>query len=234
MYWKSQLKNKRDIIIKMFRKNKGNINELFEELETLNEEQLITLYIKIISRGETEIYKEIYIKRPLCDKELLEYALVYGRYNILEIMLEDNSNIITHDYDPFLFENCDPDVTSDINDNSWWSNDEHERYIINKKGINHAKCFEILKQYGKKIDITNVKKWLNLSNNQVKYWSGNYFPLLNDITIELIKNNGIVLNIPNVINLLENIIDYNLLLKIIKTTFKAQEIIEQLKTCQQV
>lgn len=216
----------------MFRKKHNSANDiynLFENLEIINEEQLKNLYIKIISKGEEQTYKEVYNKRPLYDKELLEYALAYGRSNILEHIL-NQCNILTNDYDPFMLENCEPDITSDVYDNSWWSNDEYERSIVNKKGINHSKCFELLKQYGKQIDVSSVKEWLVLSNSQIKYYNGTYFPLLKDIISELLKNKKIEINITNVINVMESVnVDVNLLLKIIINTFKEQEIIEQLK-----
>lgn len=219
-----------------FRNKKRKINieifEIIENIDLLNEDDLPNIYCQIISKGEEQIYDELFEKRPLSCKLFLEYAIVYGRFNILEKMLKQDcyESILSVQYNPYLLENCDPNVTADIYNNSWWSNDEHERYVVNSNSINHSKCFEIMKTYPcnkKSIDLISAKKWFELSCGQVKYYGGTYYPTFDVILSELLTE----VTILNAVNLLENIIEPKLLLKIITTSFKAEDIIQQLKIC---
>lgn len=110
-------------------------------------------------------------------KSYLEYALVYGRHNILSLMLSDSNfqNILQSDYDPYCLEDCEPAVYNDIFEGSWWGNDEHERSVVNRMDISHIECFNLLKPFGKQLTKSTIKKWIDVSYGQLRYFNGYYF-----------------------------------------------------------
>lgn len=152
-----------------------------ENIDSITSERLFEAFHNCICIGDTEYYKLIYNAiNKLGDidyKKYLEYALVYGRYKILEQMLLDNKfvKILKPDYDPFILEYCDPFVNDDIFEGSWWGNDEHERNVVNKLTINHMECFNMLRVFGKQLTTTSIKKWIEISYDQVKYFNGTFF-----------------------------------------------------------
>lgn len=203
--------------------------KLYEKIEVfdkLNEDESINIYVKIICLGETECYFSLLEKRKITNERFLEAALVYGRYDILKHMLTDdfyinllNSKI----YDPYLLKNHDPCVTDDIYNGSWWSNDEYERSIVNKRGINHKICFDLLKKYNKQLDKDNILIWIELSNGQIKYYGGTYFPNFKILLTELLGEK--FLSVINVTREFRGKIKNELLLKILTNIFNADEIL---------
>lgn len=217
------------------KKNRGDVKYLrqFENLtdSSLSDDDIFTLYLTIISKGEYDSYLYMLKKRNFVSISLLEYALVYGRYDILEHILQDDNYIDAinnKDYDPFKLDNCNPDITNDIYDGSYWSNDEHERHILNC--LDHEMCFQLLEKFNKKIDKTNILKWIKLSNGQTRYYGGTYFPGF-DVLVKALFNNTENPEKPTislVLSELKNIVSSNILLKIIMKNFNAEEIIEKL------
>jgi len=161
--------------------------------------------------------------------EYIEYSLVYGRYKSLEFLLNKKfyqDELNKDNYNPFDLNNCDPDVSNDINNGSWWGNDEWERRIKNKKTINHEKCFEILKKYNKGLDMNNFLKWYKLFNS-CRYYNGSYFADVNLLVKEIFEKEE--LNISNFIKKFESLLDTEILIKIITKIFKSEEILNKLR-----
>jgi hypothetical protein len=211
----------------MFKRKKQNYEKMIEDVKNLDEENLINLYLKTIAKGEIDAYIYILEQKTIKRTYLLEQALVYGRYEILENMLDDNDykKELQTIYDPFILEHCDPDVTDDIYDGSWWSNDEHERPLINKRDINHKKCFEMLKKFNKKLVTDNCIKWMHISNNQVKYFGGCYFSSYKILIEEIFNEKPTIVD---VIHLLIDDFSAKFIIKVLCEIFSSEEILSKL------
>lgn len=211
----------------MFKINKNHDIEIEENIEKMDLDKLRKLYLITIAKGEVTNYIELINTRNIKANYLFEQALVYGRYQILEHMLQDEKYKIylKNDYDPFLLECCDPDVTNDVYNGSWWSNDEHERAIVNKKGIDHKKCFEMLKPFGKKLSCENFLKWLNISCNQIKYYGGCYFAKYKVMFDEIFDNNY---DIKDIVLLLQELFPATFILDIVCDIFPADILIKKM------
>jgi hypothetical protein len=205
---------------------KQQYTDVFENLDNLSNDEIFTLYLTTISSGEYDFFLFLLKKRYFISISFLEYALIYGRYDILEHILKDDKYIDAlnqNEYNPFNLNHCIPNITNDIYDGSYWSNDEHERHILNC--LNHEMCFQLLEKFNKKLDKTNIIKWVNLSNGQIKYYGGTYFPQFDVLLKELFKKE---ITISLVLSELKDVISNNILLKMIIKMFKTEEIIEKL------
>jgi hypothetical protein len=186
--------------------------------------------IHLISVGEIKIVHE---EEKICiddNIKYIEYALVYGRYESLEFLLQNSFFVEVlqkEDYNPFDLKNCEPDISKDINRGSWWGNDERERGVYNRTTIDHKKCFEILKKYNKFLNIKNFKKWFFLSND-CKY-NGSYFANISLLTNEIFQNDKEELNISNFIKKFESILNHTSLIKSITKVFNHEEILKKLR-----
>jgi len=211
----------------MFKRKKQDYIKMLENIKQIDEESALTTYLKTIAKGEINEYMYLLEQRPIKRTYLLEQALVYGRYHILENMITDNDykKELETCYDPFILEHCDPDVTDDIYDGSWWSNDEHERELINKKGIDHQKCFEIIKKFNKKLMSENCMKWLHLSNKQIKYFGGCYFASYKTLINEIFSQNPTIVD---VIHLLIDDFSAKFIIKVLCEIFSSEEILSKL------
>lgn len=220
----------------MFRR-RIKLSDDIQNFENLSSEQIEYFYIRVISRGDLYFYKELLLKKSVEKSSLLEQAIAYGRFIILEQMLTQDyyKKLLLTNYNPFLFDNCNPDVTSDIYDDEYWSNDEHERSLVNKRGIDHVKCFEMLYKYSKKLNSINCLKFFILSTNQLKYSNGIYFPSYQILINEILYNDNIEVNVKNTINFLQEIgqkdkqMNSKLMLKVVSNVFNTDDIIEKLK-----
>lgn len=157
----------------------------------------------------------------------LEYALAYGRINILKDLTQDDFYIETlkkDNYNPFDLVNCDINIASDVHENSWWGNDEHERMIVNK--INdHEACFQLLEtQFNKYLSLDNFETWNILTFYDI-YYNGKYFPTQQFLVEKILKQENKDMSIKNVIEVFKNIMSNKPLLKIITKLFSADEII---------
>ncbi len=199
----------------------------FERIDELSVNELRNLYLQTIAKGCFKSYEFLSNTKSIKANYLLEQALVYGRFQILEHMLNQDSykQLLKMSYDPFLLENCNPDVANDINDGSWWSNDEHERRLVNKKKIDHKKCFELLKPYDKKLTINNYIKWLNLACNQLNYQDGTYFASYNILFDEIYDNKC---TIRDLVDLLKELYPANFILKVLTKIFPAEILVKKL------
>ena len=161
------------------------------------------------------------------NKSFLEYAIVYGRYNILFHMLKDDFyiNLLKdEDYNPLDF-SCAIDITRDIYENSYWGNDEPERAIINRKNIKHRECFDLLKTFNKKLTKNTFEKWYSLYMN-FQYYSGSYFPTVDFLINELYEEKP---TMHEFIEDFENLLSEKKMVKIIFQIYSPIEIINKLK-----
>ena len=164
----------------------------------------------------------------LKNKDLLEYAIIYGRYNILFHMSKDDYyiNLLQDDsYDPFNF-SCEVDVAKDVHDNTYWGNDERERSIVNKKNIMHKQCFELLRSFNKKLKKKHFEKWYSLYTN-FKYYMGSYFPDLDILLNEMYNYEKPSLT--QFIQDFETRLSTKKLIKIIFEFYNPDELIKKLK-----
>lgn len=182
----------------------------------------------VICKGFDEEY-QYYFKEQEQSPNIsyLEYALAYGRINILKDLIQDEfyTNFLKKDnYNPFDLVNCDINVSSDVHDKSWWGNDEHER-MIKPTPNDHDACFELLEtQFNKYLTLDNFEAWHTLTFYDIYY--GNYFPTLKVIIEKILKQQNKDMSIKNVIYVFKNIMtNNNSLLKIITKLFRADEII---------
>lgn len=207
------------------------IKHLLEIDETHTDVDKYNFVKSIVCKGESaEDYSLVVKALNIKYVALLELALVYGRYNILEVMLEDEyySSLLTPDYNPFDLTNCKVNVSSDVNDGSHWGNDEHERSTVNYMGIKHEKCFNLLEEkYNKRLNINNFMNWYSLRDQDVYY--RNYFPKSKLLLEKIYKDE--TLTIKNVINNFESLFSETKrsLLKFIKEIFTEDEILKELK-----
>ena len=161
------------------------------------------------------------------NKSFLEYAIVYGRYNILFHMLKDvfYINLLKdEDYNPLDF-SCAIDITRDIYENSYWGNDEPERSIINRKNIKHRECFDLLKTFNKKLTKNTFEKWYSLYMN-FQYYSGSYFATVDFLMNELYEEKP---TMHEFIADFENLLSEKKMVKIIFQIYSPIEIINKLK-----
>jgi hypothetical protein len=202
-----------------------NKNQDVNKDDDLN--KLRKLYLKTIAKGEYENYINLVQTKSIKGNYLLEQALVYGRYKILQHMLneENYKEYLNTIYDPFLLECCDPNITKDVYNGSSWSNDEHEKDLMNKEDIDHKKCFEILKEYNKKLKPENFLKWINIACNQIKYSGGFYFASYKLLFDELFDNNY---NIDDIVYLLQELFPAKFILKVICEIFPPDLIIKKI------
>lgn len=211
----------------MFKRKKQDYESMIDKVKQIDEETAIEIYSKTIAKGYLDVYLYLLDQRPIKRCSLLEQALVYGRYKILENMLSDNDykkELQTH-YDPFILEHCDPDVTDDIYNGSWWSNDERERPLINKQGINHKKCFEMLKKFDKVLISDNSIKWFNISYKQIKYFDGCYFASYKTLITEIFNEKPTIVD---VIHLLIDDFSAKFIIKVLCEIFSSEEILSKL------
>lgn len=141
--------------------------EAFHNSVCVGDEYHFTLILDTLNKRNEQINYKSYF----------EYALVYGRHNILSLMLSDSNfqNILQSDYDPYCLEDCNPVVYNDVFEGSWWGNDEHERSVVNVMNISHMECFNLLKSFKKQLTKSNIKKWIDISYGQLRYFDGYYF-----------------------------------------------------------
>jgi hypothetical protein len=182
----------------------------------------------VICKGFDEEYQH-YFKNQVQYPNIyyLEYALAYGRINILKDLIQDefyNNFLKKNNYNPFDLVNCNINVSSDVHDNSWWGNDEHERMIINTQN-EHEACFQLLEtQFNKYLTLDNFEAWYGLTFCDI-YYNGKYFPTLKFIVEKILKKENKDMSIKNVIDVFKNIMPNKPLLKIITKLFIADEII---------
>jgi hypothetical protein len=164
----------------------------------------------------------------LKDKELLEYAIVYGRYNILFHMLKDQYYIDIlkdEDYNPLDF-SCEIDLSRDMHDKSFWSNDEPEREIVNKRNIKHKECFELLESFNKRFTKNIFEKWYSLSIN-FTYYTGSYFPSVEILLKQFYE--GRTPEMKEFIEDFEGLISNKKIIKIIFRIYNPVDILNKLK-----
>jgi hypothetical protein len=182
----------------------------------------------VICKGFDEEYQH-HFKDQLQPPNIsyLEYALAYGRINILKDLIQDEfyTNFLKKDnYNPFDLLNCDINVASDVHGNSWWGNDEHER-MIRKTQNDHKACFQLLEtQFNKFLTLHNFEAWNTLTFYDI-YYNGKYFPTIQLLVEKILKQENKDMSIKNVIDVFKNIMPNKPLLKIITKLFIADEII---------
>jgi len=169
----------------------------------------------VICKGFYEEYQH-YFKDQVQPPSIsyLEYALAYGRINILKELIQDEfytETLKKDNYNPLDLLNCDINVSSDVHDNSWWGNDEHERMIRNTPN-DHEACFQLLEtQFNKSLSLDNFEAWNTLTFYDI-YYNGKYFPTQQFLVEKILKQENKDMSIKNVI-------------KIITKLFSADEII---------
>jgi hypothetical protein len=182
-----------------------------------------------VCKGFIVNYSNLLETEPsLKDKKLLEYALVYGRYNILFHMSKDQYFIDLlndEDYNPLDF-SVQIDLSRDMHDNSYWSNDEPERPIVNKRNINHKDCFELLKTFNKRFTKNIFEKWYSLSMN-FTYYTGSYFPSVEFLLQQLYE--GTIPEMKEFIEDFEGLISNKKIIKIIFKIYNPDNILNKLK-----
>ena len=153
--------------------NRSFKNEELEKLSELSEKRILQGIINIVCCGcvNNFIFVLPFSKNVIVSniRQLIEYAVVYGRINILnelEKFEECDRELSIEDYNPFELKNIDPCVYDDILDGHYWGNDEYERSVINKKNINHYECFDFIKKRNRNISKTSFLEWISLSYNQ--------------------------------------------------------------------
>lgn len=182
----------------------------------------------VICKGSDEEY-QYYFKDQVQPPSIsyLEYALAYGRINILKDLIQDEfytETLKKDNYNPFDLLNCDINVASDVHDNSWWGNDEHERMIRNTPN-DHQACFQLLEtQFRKHLSLDNFEAWNTLTFYDI-YYNGKYFPTQQFLVEQILKQENKDMSIKNVIEVFKNIMPNKHLLKIITKLFSADEII---------
>lgn len=184
-----------------------------------------------ICKGELYDYIDYLEQFEIKDSlDFLEYALVYGRVDILTHMISKNFYsyaLLDPNYNPFdLSNNISIDLVRDVHDGSYWGNDERDRMIVNRIGINHELCFQLMEKFGKKLNLSNIEKWFVIEG---KYFTNTYFASPSLLIKYLFINDGTELTIKNVIQLIESFSMKFDILKILISVFKSQELIEQLK-----
>lgn len=182
----------------------------------------------VICKGFNQEYQH-YFKDQVQPPSIsyLEYTLAYGRINILKELIQDEfyTEFLKKDnYNPFDLLNCDINVASDVHDNSWWGNDEHERMIRNTPN-DHQTCFQLLeKQFNKSLSLYNFEAWNTLTFYDI-YYNGKYFPTQQFLVEKILRQENKDISIKNVIEVFKNIMPNKHLLKIITKLFSADEII---------
>lgn len=182
----------------------------------------------VICKGFDEEYQH-YFKDQVQPPSIsyLEYALAYGRINILKELIQDEfytETLKKDNYNPLNLLNCDINVSSDVHDNSWWGNDEHERMVVNTPN-DHEACFQLLKtQFNKSLSLDNFEAWNTLTFYDI-YYNGKYFPTQQFLVEKILKQENKDMSIKNVIEVFKNIMPNKPLLKIITKLFSADEII---------
>jgi hypothetical protein len=186
----------------------------------------------IICKGNYEEYTHYFKEQPQTPHiSYLEYALVYGRIEILNDMVQDDFyiNILKDsNYNPFDLSNCYIDVAIDVHDNSHWGNDEHERMVYNKS--ENEKCFNLMEEkFNKKFNSSNFDIWYSLSFYDI--YNNKYFPTLNFLVSKILNLHNKELTIKNVIDIFLNTMNMTPknLLNLINKLFKPEEIISMLK-----
>jgi len=184
-----------------------------------------------VCAGEFNHYMECMEEFEIKDSlDFLEYALVYGRFNILNHMIsrEFYKNALADPtYNPFDLENIeDIDVRNDLHNGSYWGNDERERAIRNSRGINHKLAIECIEKFEKKLNHSNIQNWLSI---ETSYFPNTYFASPSLLIRNLFQSSGIELTIKNVIEFVESLELKLNIFKILKSIFKKEELIEQLK-----
>lgn len=160
----------------------------------------------------------------------LEYSLVYGRYEILNDIINNDfyKNILKDDnYNPFDLSNCNIDVTIDVHDKSYWGNDEHERVIYNES--DHDKCFNVMEEkFNKKFNLSNFDVWYRLTSYDI--YNSKYFPTLHFLVSKILHLYNKELTIKNIIDIFSNTTNMKTrdLLNLINKLFKPEEIISSM------
>jgi hypothetical protein len=214
--------------------NRSFKNEELEKLSELSEEKILKGIINIVSCGYVDKFlfvlpttKDIITKNI---RQLIEYALVYGRSNILnklEKFEEFDKELSIEDYNPFDLKNIEPCVYDDILNGVYWGNDEHERCIINKAYINHYECFDFIKKRNKNMSKTSFLEWIDLSYYQQSYMNGLYYCDVKKMITYFYPD--CCENIHLLIELLEPIDDEKIVLKIIINIFGHKYVLSKLK-----
>jgi hypothetical protein len=182
----------------------------------------------VICKGEDDEYKYFFKEQTQTPNiSYLEYALAYGRINILKDILQDEFYINflkKENYNPFDLSNCDIYLSTDVHDNSWWGNDEHERMVRNTPN-DHSACFNLLEtEYNKFMTLDNFEEWHSLTFYDI-YYRCKYYPELKFLVSRILRQKDKDMSIKNVIEVFKNTMDNKPLLKIITKLFSADEII---------
>lgn len=213
--------------------NRSFKNEELEKLSELSETRILQGIINIVSCGciDNFIFVLPIAKDVIVDniRQLIEYAIVYGRINILnelEKIEEFNKELSIEDYNPFNLDNIEPYVYYDILNGVCWGNDEHERCIINKEYINHYECFNFIKKRNKNMSKTSFLEWISLSYYQQSYMNGLYYCDVKKLITYFYPD--CCKNVNCLIELLESI-DEKIVLKIIIKIFGHKYVLSKLK-----
>lgn len=204
----------------------------YSNIENSTEEQRYNTLIQFICKGELEDYKYLDNIFNIQHVSFIEYALVYGRYNILEFILTKEfykNELKNPEYNPFDINNCEINISNDVHDGSYWSNDEHERSIVNSHLIKHEECFNILEKYGKTLNKEQFMSWYNLTGDNI-YYKGGYFPTEIFLINKLFVQDKQELTIKSLITIFEPLFENKRqLVKIITKVFNSDQILDELK-----